>query len=84
MVRDKGGRSKGQREKQKGVKGGSSKKYEEGSSKYPREFGIRDVRYVNYPVALVGKIVIRLLSNLAQKTSSLIPNSRYYSYLKQA
>ena len=67
MVRDKGGRSKGQREKQKGGKGGSSKKYEEGSSKYPREFGIRDVRYVNYHVALVSETAIRFLSNLAQQ-----------------
>ena len=67
MVRGKGGSSKEEREKQKEGKGGSSKKYEEGSSKYPREFGIRDVRYVNYRVALVGKIVIRFLSNLAQE-----------------
>ena len=32
-----------------------------------REFGIRDVRYVNYRVALVGEIAIRFLSNLAQE-----------------
>ena len=31
-----------------------------------REFGIRDVRFVNYRVALVGEITIRFLSNLAQ------------------
>ena len=68
MVRDKGGRSKGQREKQKGVKGGSSKKYEGGSSKYPREFGIRDVHYADYRIALVVETAIRFLSNLAQKS----------------
>ena len=34
---------------------------------YVREFGIRDVRYVNYRVALVGKTAILFLSNLAQK-----------------
>ena len=73
MVRDKGGRSKGQREKQKGVKGGSSKKYEGGSSKYPREFGIRDVRYINYRVALVSETAIRFLSNLAQKSIGSYP-----------
>ena len=33
-----------------------------------REFGIRDVRYVNYRVTLVGEIIIRFLSNLAQKS----------------
>ena len=49
-------------------KGGSSKKDEEGSSKYPREVGIRDVRYVTYRVALVGKTAIRFLSNLAQES----------------
>ena len=49
-------------------KGGSSKKYEEGSSKYPREFGIRDVRYVNYCIAIVSEIAIRFLSILAQKS----------------
>ncbi len=32
-----------------------------------RELGIRDVRYVNYRVALVGEIAIRYLSKLAQK-----------------
>ena len=68
VVRDKGGRSKGQREKQKGVKGRSSKKYEGGSNKYPREFGIRDVRYINYHVALVSETAIRFLSNLAQES----------------
>ena len=31
-----------------------------------REFEIRDVRYVDYRVALVGKIAIRFLSILAQ------------------
>ena len=33
-----------------------------------REFGIRDVRYVNYRVALVGEIAIRFLSNLVQQS----------------
>ena len=56
-------------------KGGSSKKYEEGSSKYPREFGIRDVRYVNYRVALVGEITIRFFSNLAQQSIASYPES---------
>ena len=59
VVRSKGGRSKEEREKQKEGKGGSSKKYEEGSSKYTREFGIRDVRYINYRVALVSETAIR-------------------------
>ena len=31
-------------------------------------FGIRDVHYAFYRVALVGEIVIRFLSNLAQKS----------------
>jgi len=31
-----------------------------------REFGIRDVRYVDYRVALVSETAIRSLSNLAQ------------------
>ena len=68
VVRSKGGRSKEEREKQKEGKGGSSKKYEEGSSKYPRELGIRYVRYINYRVALVSETAIRFLSNLAQKS----------------
>ena len=33
-----------------------------------REFGIRDTRYVNYRIALVGDAVIRFLSNLAQES----------------
>ena len=33
-----------------------------------REFGIRDVRYVNYRIALVGETAIRFLSNLAQES----------------
>ena len=33
-----------------------------------REFGIKDVRYVNYRIAQVGEIDIRLLSNLAQES----------------
>ncbi|KDR50776.1 hypothetical protein HMPREF1991_03218 [Hoylesella loescheii DSM 19665 = JCM 12249 = ATCC 15930] len=32
------------------------------------EFGIKNVRYVNYRVALVGEIAICFLSNLAQKS----------------
>ena len=35
--------------------------------KYTGEFGIRDVRYVDYRVALVGEIAIRFLFNLAQE-----------------
>ncbi|KDR53010.1 hypothetical protein HMPREF1991_00965 [Hoylesella loescheii DSM 19665 = JCM 12249 = ATCC 15930] len=31
------------------------------------ELGIRDVRYVDYRVALVGEIAIRFLFNLAQE-----------------
>ena len=31
------------------------------------EFGIRDVHYVDYRVALVDEIAIRLLSNLAHE-----------------
>ena len=33
-----------------------------------REFGIKDVRYVNYRIALVGETAIRFLSNLAQES----------------
>ena len=33
-----------------------------------REFGIRDVRYVNSRIALVGDTAIRFLSNLAQES----------------
>ena len=36
--------------------------------KYTGEFGIRDVRYVDYRVALVGETAIRFLSNLAQES----------------
>ena len=36
--------------------------------KYTGEFGMRDVHYVDYRVALVGEITIRFLSNLAQKS----------------
>ena len=32
------------------------------------EFGIRDVRFVNYRVALVGETAIRFLPNLAQES----------------
>ena len=40
------------------------------------EFRIRETRYANYRVAVVDDIAIRFLSNLAQKASSFIPNSR--------
>ena len=43
-----------------------------------REFGIRETRYANYRIAVVGDIAIRFLSNLAQKASSLILNSRKF------
>lgn len=43
---------------------------------YVREFGIRDVRYVNYRVVLVGETAICFLSNRAQETSCFISNSR--------
>ena len=33
-----------------------------------REFGIRDVRYVNYRVVLVGEITIRFISILTQES----------------
>ena len=33
-----------------------------------REFAIRDVRFVNYRVALVGETAIRFLPNLAQES----------------
>ena len=41
-----------------------------------RQFGIRDVRYVNYRVALAGEIAIRFYLILPKKASHLIPNSR--------
>lgn len=33
-----------------------------------RELGIRDVRYADYRIALVGETAIRFLSNLAQQS----------------
>jgi len=33
-----------------------------------REFGIKDVRYVNSRIALVGETAIRFLSNLVQQS----------------
>ena len=36
--------------------------------KYTGEFGMRDVRYVDYRVALVGEITTRFLSDLAQNS----------------
>ena len=32
------------------------------------ELGIRDVRYINYRIALVGETAIRFLSNLVQQS----------------
>ena len=40
-----------------------------------REFGIRDARYVNYRIALVGEIAIRFLSNLVQESIVSYPES---------
>ena len=37
------------------------------------EFEIIDVRYANYRVALVGEVVIRFLSNLAQQGIASYP-----------
>jgi|GEM_PF-964655 len=45
---------------------------------FVREFGIREIRYTNYCVAVVGEIVFRFLSNLARKARYLIPNSRKF------
>ena len=44
--------------------------------KYTGEFGIRDVRYVDYRVALVGEITTRFYLILLKIASYLIPNSR--------
>ena len=33
-----------------------------------REFGIKDVRYINSRIALVGETAIHFLSNLAQES----------------
>ena len=38
------------------------------SHKSRDEFGIREISYVSYPYAVVGKMDIGFLSNLAQKT----------------
>jgi len=40
------------------------------------EFWVRETRYANYRYAIVDDIAIRFLSNLAQKASPFIPNSR--------
>ena len=40
-----------------------------------RKFGIRETRWVNYRIALIGEIYIRIFINLAQEASTLIPNS---------
>ena len=45
---------------------------------YIREFGIRELSYVNYRVAVVGEIAIRFLSNLAQKNIVSYPEFTYY------
>ena len=41
--------------------------------KYTGEFGIRDVRYVDYRVALVGEVTTRFLSDLAQNSTVSYP-----------
>ena len=38
-----------------------------------REFGIRDVRYADYRIALVGETAIRFLSNLVQQSIVCYP-----------
>ena len=38
-----------------------------------REFGIKNVRYINYRIALVGETAIRFLSNLAQESVVFYP-----------
>ena len=40
-----------------------------------REFGIRDARYVNCRIALVGESTIRFLSNLVQEGIVSYPES---------
>ena len=40
-----------------------------------REFGIKDVRYVNSRIALVGETAICFLSNLAQESIVFYPES---------
>ena len=37
--------------------------------KHTGEFGIRDVQYVDYRIALVGETTIRFLSDLAQNST---------------
>ena len=39
-----------------------------GVDKLIREFGIRDVHYVDYRVAIIGETAIRFFSNLAQES----------------
>ena len=41
-----------------------------------REFGIRETRYATNRYAVGGDIAVRFLSNLSQKATSFIPNSR--------
>ena len=38
-----------------------------------REFGIKNVRYINSRIALVGETAIRFLSNLAQESVVFYP-----------
>ena len=45
------------------------------SHKSRGEFGIREIRYVSYPYAVVGEIAIGLSSNRVQEASYLMPNS---------
>ena len=39
------------------------------------EFGIRTIRYVSYPYAVVGEIAIGLSSNRVQEASYPMPNA---------
>ena len=45
------------------------------SHKSRGEFGLRTIRYVSYPYAVVGEIAIGLSSNRVQQASYLIPYS---------
>ena len=39
------------------------------------EFGIREIRYVSYPYAVVGEMAIGFSANRVQQASSLMPHS---------
>ena len=45
------------------------------SHKSRGEFGIRTIRYVSYPYAVVGEIAIGLSSNRVQEASYPMPNA---------